>query len=192
MIKKIKNMKMRKAVMLLALMTVLAGLIGCTAKPRDAEPVHDISEVCMVSMGCGHMDYSCCYNFMLKRSAEEAGEGGQSEAAGQAGQDSVWYFEGGCFLRDEEVRTDFEPTPVSSDSAAKLLHIIEANNTIAYAENYKAPKKPEIFALDQTTYSFCIEFSDGQRYIISKMVPKQHELEEYFYDLGKELKNGIN
>ena len=183
MIKKIKNMKMRKAVMLLALMTVLAGLIGCTAKPRDAEPVHDISEVCMVSMGCGHMDYSCCYNFMLKRSAEEAEE---------AGQDSGWYFEGGCFLRDEEERTDFEPTPVSSDSAAKLLDIIEANNTIAYAENYKAPKKLEIFALDETTYSFCIEFSDGQRYIISKMVPKQHELEEYFYDLGQELKNGIN
>ena len=183
MIKKIKNMKMRKAVMLLALMTVLAGLIGCTAKPRDAEPVHDISEVCMVSMGCGHMDYSCCYNFMLKRSAEEAGE---------AGHDSGWYFEGGCFLRDEEERTDFEPTPVSSDSAAKLLHIIEANNTIAYAENYKAPKKLEIFALDQTTYSFCIEFSDGQQYIISEMVPKQNELEEYFYDLGKKLKNRIN
>ena len=183
MIKKIKNMKMRKAVMLLALMTVLAGLIGCTAKPRDAEPVHDISEVCMVSMGCGHMDYSCCYNFMLKRSAEEAEE---------AGQDSGWYFEGGCFLRDEEERTDFEPTPVSSDSAAKLLDIIEANNTIAYAENYKAPKKLKIFALDETTYSFCIKFSDGQQYIISEMVPKQHELEEYFYDLGKELKNGIN
>ena len=183
MIKKIKNMKMRKAVMLLALMTVLAGLIGCTAKPRDAEPVHDISEVCMVSMGCGHMDYSCCYNFMLKRSAEEAEE---------AGQDSGWYFEGGCFLRDEEERTDFEPTPVSSDSAAKLLDIIEENNTIAYAENYKAPKKLKIFALDETTYSFCIKFSDGQQYIISEMVPKQHELEEYFYDLGKELKNGIN
>ena len=183
MIKKIKNMKMRKAVILLSLMVVLAGLFGCTSEPRDAEPLHDISEVCMISIGCGHMDYSFCYNFMLKRSAEEAEE---------AGQDSGWYFEGGCFLRDEEERTDFEPTPVSSDSAAKLLHIIEANNTIAYAENYKAPKKLEIFALDQTTYSFCIEFSDGQRYIISKMVPKQHELEEYFYDLGKELKNGIN
>lgn len=189
MIKKIKNMKMRKAVMLLALMTVLAGLLGCTAKPRDAEPVHDVSEVCMVYIGCGHMDYSFCYNFMLKRSAEE---GGQSEEAGQAGQDSGWYFEGGCFLRDEEERTDFEPTPVSRESAAKLLDIIQANNTIAYAENYKAPKKLKIFALDETTYSFCIEFSDGQQYIIGEMVPKQHELEEYFYDLGKELKNGIN
>ena len=174
---------MRKAVILLILMVVLAGLIGCTAKPRDAEPVHDISEVCMVSMGCGHMDYSCCYNFMLKRSAEEAEE---------ARQDSGWYFEGGCFLRDEEERTDFEPTLVSSDSAAKLLDIIEANNTIAYAENYKAPKKLKIFALDETTYSFCIKFSDGQQYIISEMVPEQNELEEYFYDLGKELKNGIN
>ena len=60
MIKKIKNMKMRKAVMLLALMTVLAGLLGCTAKPRDREPVHDISEVCMVYIGCGHMDFSFC------------------------------------------------------------------------------------------------------------------------------------
>ena len=189
MIKKSRKMKMRKAVILLILMVVLAGLFGCTSEPRDAEPLHDVSEVCMVSMVCGHMDYSFCYNFMLKRSAEE---GGQSEEAGQAGQDSGWYFEGGCFLRDEEERTDFEPTPVSSDSAAKLLHIIEANNTIAYAENYKAPKKLEIFALDETTYSFCIEFSDGQRYIISKMVPKQHELEEYFYDVGKELKNGSN
>ena len=189
MIKQIKNMKMRKAVMLLALMTVLAGLIGCTAKPRDAEPVHDISEVCMVSMGCGHMDYSCCYNFTLTRRAEEAGK---AVEAGQAGQDSGWYFEGGCFLRDEEERTDFEPTPVSRESAAKLLDIIQANNTIAYAENYKAPKKLKIFALDETTYSFCIKFSDGQQYIISEMVPEQNELEEYFYDLGKELKNGIN
>ena len=171
---------MRKAVILLILMVVLAGLFGCTSEPRDAEPLHDVSEVCMVSMGCGHMDYSCCYNFTLTRRAEEAG------------QDSGWYFEGGCFLRDEEERTDFEPTLVSSDSAAKLLHIIEANNTIAYAENYKAPKKLKIFALDETTYSFCIKFSDGQQYIISEMVPEQNELEEYFYDLGKELKNGIN
>lgn len=183
MINKIKNLKLRKAVVLLGLMTVLAGLLGCTAKPRDAEPVHDVSEVCAVSIGCGHMDYSFCYNFMLKRSAGEAG---------QAGADSGWYFEGGCFLRDEYERTDFEPTPVSSESAAKLLDIIEANNTIAYAENYKAPKKLKVFALDETTYSFCIEFSDGQQYIISEMVPEQHELEEYFYDLGKELKNGIN
>lgn len=181
-----KKMKTRRAVMLLSLIVVLAGLTGCTAKPRDAEPVHDVSDVCAVSIACSHMDYSCCYNFMLKRSTEEAAK------AGEAGQDSGWYFEGGCFLRDEEERTDFEPTLVSSDSAAKLLHIIEANNTIAYVENYKAPKKLEIFALDETTYSFCIEFSDGQRYIISEMVPKQHELEEYFYDLGKELKNGIN
>ena len=183
MINKIKNLKLRKAVVLLGLMTVLAGLLGCTAKPRDAEPVHDVSEVCAVSIGCGHMDYSFCYNFMLKRSDEEAG---------QAGADSGWYFEGGCFLRDEYERTDFEPTPVSSESAAKLLDIIEANNTIAYAENYKAPKKLKVFALDETTYSFCIEFSDGQQYIISEMIPEQNELEEYFYDLGKELKNGTN
>lgn len=183
MINKIKNLKLRKAVVLLGLMTVLAGLLGCTAKPRDAEPVHDVSEVCAVYIGCGHMDYSFCYNFMLKRSVEEAG---------QAGADSGWYFEGGCFLRDEYERTDFEPTPVSSESAAKLLDIIEANNTIAYAENYKTPKKLKVFALDETTYSFCIEFSDGQQYIISEMIPEQNELEEYFYDLGKELKNGIN
>lgn len=183
MIKKSRKMKMGKAVMLLSLMVVLAGLFGCTAKPRDGEPLHDISEVCMVYIGCGHMDYSCCYNFTLKRSTEEAIE---------AGADSGWYFEGGCFLRDEEERTDFEPTPVSSDSVAKLLDIIEENNTIAYAENYKAPRKPKIFALDETTYSFCIEFSDGQQYVICEMVPEQHEFEEYFYDLGKELKNGIN
>ena len=185
MIKEIKNLKMRKAVMLLVLVTVLSGLLGCTAKPRDAEPVHDVSEVCMIYIGCGHMDYSCCYNFMLKRSTEEAVEAGQ---VGEAGADSGWYFEGGCFLRDEEERTDFEPTPVSSESAAKLLNIIRANNTIPYAENYKAPKKLKIFALDETTYSFCIEFSDGQQYIISEMLPEQNELEKYFYDLGKELK----
>ncbi|MGN0735722.1 MAG: hypothetical protein ACI4LP_07950 [Anaerovoracaceae bacterium] len=180
-IKKRNNLKMRKAVILLGLVTVLSGLLGCTANPRDAEPVHDVSEVSMVSIGCGHMDYSCCYNFMLKRSTGEAAE------AEKAGADSGWYFEGGCFLRNEDQRTDFEPTPVSSESAAKLLDIIEANNTIAYAENYKAPKKLKIFALDETTYSFCIEFSDGQQYIISEMVPEQNELEKYFYDLGKEL-----
>ena len=186
MIKKSRKMKMRKAVILLSLMVVLAGLFGCTSEPRDAEPLHDISEVCMISIGCGHMDYSCCYNFTLTRSAEEAVE------AGKAGADSGWYFEGGGFLRDEEERTDFEPTPVSSESAAKLLDIIQANNTIPYAENYKAPRRPKLFALDETTYSFCIKFSDGQQYIISEMVPGYGELEEYFYDLGKELKNGIN
>lgn len=114
-----QNSNIRKAVVIVGLVTMLAGLFGCTEKP-GREPIHDTSEVRLVSIGCGH------------------------------------------------------------------------NGIITYVKNYKNPKKLNVHVLDETTYSFCIEFSDGQRYIVGNMVPGQWELEDYFYNLGKELKNGTD
>ena len=179
-----QNSNIRKAVVIVGLVTMLAGLFGCTEKP-GREPIHDTSEVRLVSIGCGHMDYSCCYDFMLKRSDED----GEIQVPDQGAE---WLFEGGCFLRGEEERTEFEPTAVRNQSAETLLEIIKSNGIITYVENYKNPKKLNVHVLDETTYSFCIEFSDGQRYIVGNMVPGQWELEDYFYNLGKELKNGTD
>lgn len=49
---------LRKAVLFLAIVTVLAGLFGCSARPEP--PVEDLS---VVSTSCGHMSRTESYSF---------------------------------------------------------------------------------------------------------------------------------
>ena len=80
----------------------------------------------------------------------------------------------------------FENREVSSNDMDALFEILEQSNSIAYVENYKKPKKFPFFeVMDETTYGFCLTFSDGSQYVT---LDYQKELEEYFYRLAEQSK----
>ena len=66
----------------------------------------------------------------------------------------------------------------------ELLDILERNDSIAYAENYKKPMDSPFEVMDETTYSFCLAFSDGEQY---NTLDSQGELEKFFYRLAEQV-----
>ena len=93
-----------------------------------------------------------------------------------------WLFNTECFTHDHEVEMVFENREVSSDDTDALFEILEQSGSIAYAENYKKPKDSPFEIMDETTYVFCLTFSDGSQYVTCD---RQKELEEYFYRLAE-------
>ena len=153
---------LKKAVAVMGILTVLSGLFGCTKAPKPAQ--HTISEISDVSISCGHMDRSYGYFFWVHREQDK------------------WLFNAECFTHDHEVETVFENREVSGQNMDALFEILEHSDSITYAENYKKPKAPLFEALDDTTYTFCLTFSDGSRYTTCD---RQKELEEFFYLLAE-------
>ena len=153
----------RKTVTVMGLLAVFAGLFGCNKTPKSAQ--HELSEISAVSLSCGHMDHSYGYYFWIHLEQDK------------------WLFNTECFTHDHEVETAFENREVNRDDTDALFEILERSDSIAYAENYKKPKKLLPFeVLDETTYSFVLTFSDGSRYVT---LDSQKELEEYFYRLAE-------
>ena len=153
----------RKVVSVLGLIALFAGLFGCQKTPKPAQ--HIISEISAVSLSCGHMDHSYGYFFWVHQEQDK------------------WLFNTECFTHDHEVETAFENREVSSEDMDALFDILERSDSITYAENYKKPKKIPFFeVLDETTYGFCLTFSDGSQYVT---LDCQKELEEYFYRLAE-------
>ena len=56
----------RKAVTVMGLLAVIAGLFGCNKAPK-----HTLSEISEVSIACGHMDRSFGYLFWVHREQEK-------------------------------------------------------------------------------------------------------------------------
>lgn len=146
----------------MGILATLAGLFGCSKSPKPAQ--HTISEISAVSIACGHMDRSYGYYFWIHREQDK------------------WLFDTECFTNDHETETVFENREVSGEDIDALFKILERNDSITYAENYKKPKKPLFEIMDETTYSFCLTFSDGNRYTTND---RQKELEEFFYCLAE-------
>ena len=157
---------LRRTVTILGLAAILVGLFGCNKAPKPAR--HSISEISSVSISCGHMDRSYGYCFWLRR------------------EEDVWLFDAECFIHDHEDEAMFEGREVKSEDVDVMLKIIEQNDSITYAENYKPPKKLPFEVMDETTYSFCLTFSDGSRYLTSD---SQAELENFFYRLAEKYGN---
>ncbi len=128
---------------------------------------HDISDIITVSMYCGHMDRSYSYAFSLTKDKEK------------------WLFEAECFIKDHQVETAFSDRPVSDEDIKELFEILESNETIAYAETYKKPKKLPFEVMDETIYGFCLIFSDGSRYDTDSAGSAINELEVFFYRLAE-------
>ena len=155
-----------KTVTVMGLLAIFAGLFGCNKTPKPAQ--HELSEISGVSLSCGHMDRSYGYFFWVHREQDK------------------WLFNAECFTYDHEVETVFENREVRSNDMDALFEILEQSNSIAYVENYKKPKKLPFFeVMDETTYGFCLTFSDGSQYVT---LDYQKELEEYFYRLAEQSK----
>lgn len=148
----------------MGILAALAGLFGCSKAPKPAQ--HELSEIRAVSISCGHMDRSYGYFFWIHPEQDK------------------WLFDAECFTHGHEDETMFENREVSGKDMDALFEILERCDSIAYAENYKKPKKLPIFeVMDETTYSFCLTFSDGTQYVTCD---RQKELEEFFYRLAEQ------
>ena len=146
----------------MGILTVLTGLFGCNKALKPEH--HELSELSSISISCCHMDRSYGYCFGIHRNEEK------------------WLFDTECFTHDHGVETVFENREVSSEDIDALFEILERNNSITYAEKYKKPIKLPFEVLDETTYNFCLTFSDGSQYVT---YDAQNELEEFFYRLAE-------
>lgn len=159
---KINSKKFSRTVVLLGLCSAFLGLFACNKAPKPAQ--HDLSEITSVSISCGHMDRRYGYSFWIHRNED------------------IWLFDAECFTHDREVETVFENREVSGEAIDALFEILDRNNLIVYAENYKMPIKLPFQVMDDTTYSFCLTFSDGNQYLTCDV---QKELEDFFYLLAE-------
>ena len=153
----------------MAIFSLLCGAFGCRKAPDTAE--HQISALTAVSVSCGQMDRSCGYSFTAHK-----------EATG-------WAFDAECFTDHCEAETAFENRKLDSDDSEALLAMLEQNQSIAYAEHYRKPKKLFSVVKDDTSYCFCLTFSDGKQYLT---YDRQSSLEEFFYRLAEKYDNPIS
>ncbi len=91
-------------------------------------------------------------------------------------------FDAECFVHDHKAEVALENQKLSFDEAEELMRLLEQNGSIAYAENYRKPKRLPLQAADETIYSFCLAFSDGDQYVTDE---RQKDIEEFFYRLAE-------
>lgn len=146
----------------MAAFSLICGLFGCGKAPSPAK--RTLSEITAVSIFCGNMDRSHGYSFWAHK--EESG----------------WLLDAECFTHHCETETTFKNRELNGEDAETLLEILKRNESIAYVENYKQPKKFTFQVADEETYGFCLTFSDGSQYATSN---RQSDLEEFFYRLAE-------
>lgn len=146
----------------MGILAILIDLFGCSKKPKPAQ--HALSDLSTVSIACCHMDRSYGYSFWIHREQDN------------------WLFDADCFTQEHQEETILKGREVSDEDADVLFEILERNDSIVYAENYRKPKKLPYVILDETTYSFTLTFSDGSSYLTRDY---QKELEEFFYRLAE-------
>lgn len=139
------------------------GLAGCETPTQSA--VHTVNELTAVSISYGSMDRSVSYSFALYESGEE------------------WLFDAECFTDSYETETSIVECVVSEEEKVALLDIIVKNDSIVYAESYKAGSGG--VGSDTEAYGFCLTFSDGSQYPTGGAGTAQSELEAFFYDLAE-------
>lgn len=151
--------KIIRAVLLLNILTVLLGMLGCGKTPNYSE-----RDAVSVSSSCGHMDYSYSYSFYAVK------------------KDENWFFSADCAVDTENPRIEFEDCPITSEDVQELLRIINAQDDIENLKNYKEPLL-NVQVLDETTYNSSIAFSDGENVSAPKRL--SDKTIEYFYWLAK-------
>lgn len=155
-----------KSLLLALLLSLIVGLLGCQKVPKTAK--HELSEITTISISCGHMDRSYGYYFWAHK------------------EENAWFFDAECFTHNFEAETVLENCELNDEDAEALFEILEQSESIVYVENYRKPKKLPIQVSDETTYSFCLTFSDGNQYVT---YGRQNDLEEFFYRLAKKIVN---
>lgn len=150
-------------------LSLICGLFGCQKAPKPAK--HELSEITAVSISCGHMDRSYGYSF------------------GAHKEENGWFLNAECFTHNHEVETVLENRELNGEDAETILEILKQNESIAYVENYKKSKILPFHVVDETTYSFCLTFSDGNQYVTCD---RQDDLEDFFYRLAEKYNEAIS
>lgn len=146
----------------MAVLSLIYGLVRGSNAPKTAK--HELFEVTSVAISCGHMDRSYSYSFWANK------------------EENRWWLNAECFTYDYEVETKLEKCELANEDAETLLEILEQNESIAYIENERKSKKYSNQAADDTAYSFCLTFSDGDQYVSDG---RQSDLEKFFYCLAE-------
>lgn len=149
--------KLIKAVLFMTLFSTVFGLFGCKKAPDTAE--HDVSEITGVSISCGNPDRNGEYSFNIQK------------------KDDLWLFDTQCYDRNGE-KIEINGLEISENDVDEVLEILERNDSIVYAENYKKRKIASGRVADEITYGFCLTFADGKRYTTCDV---QGDLEKMFY-----------
>lgn len=156
----------KKVVLRVMLPVLLPGVSGCRKEPEKT-PQHELSEIITLSMICSHMDYSYSYAFMLTREGDE------------------WLLDAECCTQDDQEKTVISGRAISSEDVEVMYDLLENHDMIAYVESYEEPEESPFEILDETTYSFCLSFSDGSSYVTNSFGDAREELEDFFYRLAE-------
>ena len=151
--------KIEKAVVAVALLSVLCGLLGCGKAPN-----YTVEDIRSVSISCGHMDYSHSYAFSLRKA------------------ESGWLLDADYAADTEHPHTEYEACPVAEEDVRELLHIVREQEVIEKLRQYKKPMC-KVQVLDETTYYSSVLFADGAQMAAGTCV--SGDLESCFYRLAE-------
>lgn len=154
--------KLRKALFLIVGLSLFFGLSGCKKTAVSAN--HTLSDLTAISISSGNTDRRYGYSFWVHK------------------EDQDWLLNAACFLPEQETETILENHELSSQDIEAIFDILEQNESIAYVENCKQQKKSLFSVMDESTYGFCLTFSDGTQ---SLSYDQQHDLEGFFYRLAE-------
>lgn len=154
--------KLRKALFLIVGLSLFFGLSGCKKTAESAK--HTLSDITALSISSGNADRRYGYSFWVHKEEQD------------------WLLNVACFLPEQETEIILENYELSNQDIEAIFDILEQNESIAYVENYKQPKKSLFSVMDETTYGFCLTFSDGAQYLSYE---RQNDLEGFFYRLAK-------
>ena len=180
--------KLLRVVVLMSIISFCPELCSCSLKPDAAQSMlsnptsasstatelpnavsHTPSDITAVSISCTHMDFNCCYSFSVYQ------------------KNGAWLLDAVCWNDQRKEMTELEAIPVSNGDIAKLFEILDQNNSIANAEHYVKPEPSEYEALDATTYSCGLRFSDKCVYTTPYY---QQVLEAFFFRLAAQSDHG--
>lgn len=153
----------------MAALYLICGLFGCQNAPKPAK--HELSEITAVSISSGHMDRNYGYSFWAHK------------------KENGWFLNAECFTHNYEAETVLENRELDGEDAETLLEILKQSESIAYVENYKKSKNATVQVADETIYSFCLTFSDGNQYVTCD---RQNDLEKFFYHLAEKYDETIS
>lgn len=158
--------KIGKAVVTVALLSLLAGLFGCNKASK-----YTVDDIRSVSISCGHMVYSHSYSFYLRK------------------DENKWLLDAEFATDTEHPRVEYEECPVTEEDVKELLNIVREQEVIEKLRHYKKPKI-KVQVLDETTYYTSILFADKERLDAATLVSK--DIEVYFYRLAEKYTDTIS
>lgn len=153
---------LRKAVLFLAIVTVFAGLFGCSARPEPPA-----GELTVVSAAGGRMSRTESYSFSAIR------------------KDGRWMFSTRCCADREKFYVELEDCPITDEEATEILRVAWEEGLLHRVRAYQKPTDG-LFAHDAPEYSTFFAFTDGSS--ASAPIDPRSEVRSAFYNLAEQLR----